>query len=95
MGVGPSATKHTLDYTTKKTVSVAGAARQKVCRVTVNLTDRSKEALDEVVARTADSKTDTINRALQIYAFLERIRANGDQLLIKSSDGNIQLIKFV
>ncbi len=41
-------------------------------RVTVNLTPRSSKALEEVVGLTGDSKTDSINRAIQIYAYIER-----------------------
>jgi len=44
-------------------------------RITVNLTPRSSSALDLVVALTGDTKTDAINRAIQIYTYLERIVA--------------------
>jgi hypothetical protein len=46
-------------------------------RVTVNLTARSAEALDQAVQLTGDSKTDAINRSLQLYAFIEHV-LNGD-----------------
>ena len=42
-------------------------------RITVNLTPRSSSALDLAVELTGDTKTDTINRAIQIYAYLEKV----------------------
>src|SRR4051794_1094496 len=48
------------------------AARTQMERVTVNLTPRASEALREAVELSKDSKTDTINRALQVYAFVLR-----------------------
>src|SRR5213593_2900467 len=42
-------------------------------RVTVNLTPRSMQALDRVSVAVGESKTDAINRALQVYAFLREV----------------------
>jgi hypothetical protein len=55
-------------------------------RVTVNLTPRSSRALDDTVALTGDSKTDTINRALQVYAYLEEVTHRGGDILIRTAD---------
>jgi len=41
-------------------------------KVTVNLTKRSVEALDDLVTATGETKTDAINKALQVYAFIQR-----------------------
>src|SRR5260370_37828439 len=46
-------------------------------RVTVNLTPRSGHALEMAVKRTGDSQTDTINRAIQVYAYLTDITETG------------------
>lgn len=46
-------------------------------RVTVNLIARASRALQLVSDLTGDSKTDSINRAIQVYAYLEEINANG------------------
>ncbi len=46
-------------------------------KVTVNCTERSIAALDRVVAATGDSKTDSINRAVQIYTELVTTRPGG------------------
>jgi hypothetical protein len=64
-------------------------------RVTVNLTARASRALDQAAQITGDTKTDTINRALQVYAYLEEITQNGGAIYIKESpDSEPQLIKI-
>jgi hypothetical protein len=64
-------------------------------RVTVNLTVRASRALEEAAKLTGDSKTDTINRALQIYAYLEQVTQGGGALYVRESpDKEPQLIKM-
>jgi hypothetical protein len=46
-------------------------------RVTVNVTGRAARALDLTAELTGDTKTDALNRALQIYAYLEQVTARG------------------
>ncbi|WP_438486508.1 hypothetical protein [Streptomyces sp. S186] len=53
-------------------------------RVTVNLAPKAAAALDQAVKLTGDTKTDTINRALQIYAYLEKITQEGGTLYTRS-----------
>lgn len=55
-------------------------------RVTVNLTARSTKALEEAVAATGDTQTDVINRALQVYAFLESSMAQGDRVYLENAE---------
>ena len=55
-------------------------------RVTVNLTARSTRALEEAVAATGDTQTDVINRALQVYAYLESAMAEGDRVYLENSE---------
>ena len=44
---------------------------------------------------TGDTKTDTINRALQIYAFLEQILARGGSIYTReSADAELERIKI-
>jgi hypothetical protein len=52
-------------------------------RVTVNLTSRSTQALDETVASSGDTQTDVINRAIQVYAYLEAAMAKGEQIFLE------------
>jgi uncharacterized protein (DUF1778 family) len=49
------------------------AASQPLERVTVNLIPKASQALERAASLTGDSKTDVINRALQVYAFVEQI----------------------
>jgi hypothetical protein len=64
-------------------------------RVTVNLSARASRALEQIAKLTGDSKTDIINRALQVYAFFEETTADGGALYIQESkDGPQQLVKI-
>jgi alpha-galactosidase len=81
----------TLDGATK---SMGRRSEQNFCRTTVNLSDRSRAALEETAKRNNDSKTDTINRAIQVYAYLDRVLANGDQIILESPDGDRRVLKF-
>jgi hypothetical protein len=64
-------------------------------RVTVNLTERAVRALELAVSITPDSKTDTVNRALQAYAYLLRAMDQGSEILIRQPDGEIAKIEFL
>lgn len=64
-------------------------------RVTVNLVPRASRALDRAVELTGDSKTDTINRALQVYAVLEEAVSKGGEVVIRHSSGDHEVIRFV
>jgi len=54
-------------------------------RITVNLTGRAARALDLATELTGDTKTDTVNRALQIYAYLEQVTANGGSIYVREA----------
>jgi hypothetical protein len=54
-------------------------------RVTVNLTPRSSNALEEVVGLTGDNKTNNINRAIQIYAYIERVLHSGGSISVRET----------
>ncbi|GAB2486153.1 ribbon-helix-helix domain-containing protein [Nocardiopsis aegyptia] len=69
------------------------AAVTKVHRVTVNLTEKSHEKLEETVKLTARNKTDTINRAIQVNAWLEEAIQNGASVFVKEAEsGELQKI---
>jgi hypothetical protein len=64
-------------------------------RVTVNLVTRASRALQRVVELTGDSKTDAINRAIQVYAFLEEVESKGGDIYIREKkDSDLQLVKM-
>ena len=54
-------------------------------RITINLNERSAAALELAARLTGDSKTDTVNRALQIYAFIEQTTARGGSIYISEA----------
>lgn len=62
-------------------------------RVTVNLIPRASRALEQAGQLTGDSKTDTINRALQVYAYLEEVWSKGGKILVET-DGKYTELKF-
>jgi hypothetical protein len=62
-------------------------------RVTVNLIPRASRALEQAGQLTGDSKTDTINRALQVYAYLEEVWSKGGSVLVEI-DGKRTELKF-
>lgn len=64
-------------------------------RVTVNLVARASRALQRVVDLTGDSKTDALNRAIQIYCYLEEVESKGGDILIRESkDSEPQVVKM-
>jgi hypothetical protein len=65
-------------------------------RITVNLTSRSSSALELAVELSGDTKTDTINRAIQIYAYLERVIRNGGAVHVQEQGGaELERLKIV
>jgi len=66
-------------------------------RVTVNLVPRASRALQRLVDLTGDSKTDSINRAIQVCAYLEEISANGGDIYVredKDKDSELRIVKM-
>jgi hypothetical protein len=54
-------------------------------RVTVNLSGRASHALEIATGITGDTKTDAINKALLIYAFLEQVMARGGSVYAREA----------
>jgi hypothetical protein len=67
---------------------LTGRGHGQLERVTFNLTPRTSAALERVVDRTGDSKTDALNRAVQIYDYLEEVWSGGGQVCIRRSPGD-------
>jgi len=66
-----------------------------LARVTVNLINRASRALELVVKLTGDSRTDSINRALQVYAYVLQADANGGGIYVRESQGSeLQRLKM-
>ncbi len=65
-------------------------------KVTVNLTPRAVKAVNQIVGRTGDTQTDSINRALVGCAkILHLVEAGGGQLDIEQPDGTTRTIRIV
>ena len=62
-------------------------------RVTVNLIPRASRALEQAGQLTGYSKTDTINRSLQVYAYLEEVWSKGGTVMVQIDD-KVTELKF-
>jgi hypothetical protein len=70
-----------------------GAPR--LTRATVNLTPKSVRAIEGVAATTGDTRTDIINRAVQVYAEIQQVRDDEGELYVRPVKGDdIQLLRF-
>lgn len=68
---------------------------QGLTRTTVNLVPRAVAALEEVSRLTGDNKTDVINRALQVYAYLELEQVAGKRILLSNLDGSVEVVTLL
>lgn len=63
--------------------------------MTVNLSRRGKTGLTWAMDATGDSKTEVVNRALELYGRVVGRTAQGDDLLLRNSQGELtQLLLF-
>ena len=65
--------------------------RARVPRSVAALVARAARALQKVSDLTGDTKTDCINRAIQVYAYLEEINANGGAIYVRESEDSDEL----
>lgn len=63
-------------------------------RVTISLTPKSVERVERLAALHADTKTDTINRAIALYDMLEELDAVGG-IYTKRPDGVLERLVMV
>jgi hypothetical protein len=68
------------------------STKQPLTKLTVNLIPRAGKALDLATLITGDSKTDTVNRALQLYTFVMHEINDGNEIWIKKPDGSTEKI---
>jgi hypothetical protein len=68
-----------------------GGGGNQLTRVTVNLTPRALAALERLSGRTGASKTDLINRGLQVLELIENMMEEDDgSLTVQRKDGAIR-----
>jgi hypothetical protein len=64
-------------------------------RLTVNLTARSSQALEDAVQLTGDTKTDTINKALQLWSHVQRLINSGGAVYFReASNSDLERVHF-
>jgi hypothetical protein len=64
-------------------------------KLTVKLVSRSTDAMEVASVLTGDSRTDTVNRALQVYAYLlEQIILGNRLLQLVDPDGTVHAAEF-
>jgi hypothetical protein len=63
-------------------------------RITVNLTPKTAAALAAAMERDQLSKTEVVNRALRVYAFLAEAADTGQEVLVRNAAGETDRIKF-
>jgi hypothetical protein len=65
-------------------------------RVSVNLLPKAAAVLDDAIQLSGYSQTDTINRALQAYAFLLKALARGGGVYVReTADGELFRVEFL
>lgn len=65
-------------------------------RVTVNLTPAAVQALEALCEATGYSKTDVINRSLQVYeVWQELAERNGGMVTVRHKDGETEKIRLL
>lgn len=65
-------------------------------RVTLNLIPQAACALDDLIRIRKFSQTDTVNRALQVYALVEKEMATGKQLCFRDLvTGQVEVVHIV
>ena len=65
-----------------------------VGRVNVALVAEAVDALARLQDRTGLKKVDLVNRALQVYEFIDAELKAGKQVLLRDEDGHDQLVKI-
>lgn len=71
---------------------MTSSQKDPLTRITVNLIPRADAALTLSQQLTGDSKTDIINRALQLYAFVEDIIDNDGEFLVRDKGGEMMKV---
>lgn len=64
-------------------------------RITVNLIPAASEALAESAERDKLSQTDVVNRALQVYNFIDRQVRGGKAVLLRDGSGNVEQVHII
>lgn len=66
-----------------------------VARVNVALIRDASDALEKLRERTGMKKVDLVNRAIQIYEFIDAEQRKGSALLFRDSGGSFERVRFM
>jgi hypothetical protein len=70
--------------------------RQLLDRMSISLIPRTVEELEQLHEKTGMSKTDIVNRAISLYAFVTEQLDSGQDLLVRNREtGESQLIQLL
>lgn len=62
--------------------------------ITVNYTDNAVKALENILTRGPLPQTDVMNRAIQLYDYLDAAWTNGAKVYIQNPNGNVFLLSI-
>ena len=71
------------------------AAPESKGRLSVNLIAPSAEALRDLCETTGLNQTDVVNRALQIYQFINEQQRFGSAVIFRDKEGSHERVRFV
>lgn len=63
-------------------------------KITAALIPQAAQDLESAVARSGRGKTDIVNRAIILFAYVDAQLAAGRELLIRGRDGNLERIRL-
>jgi hypothetical protein len=66
-----------------------------VLRVNVALIRDAADALQALRSRTGMKQVDIVNRALQLYEFIDAQQRRGSALLFRDSEGSYERVRFM
>ena len=61
-------------------------------RIGVSLIPKASRELAELRASTAMSRSDLVNRAISLYAFIDRQLADGAELAMRMPNGDVRIV---
>ena len=64
-------------------------------RINSELIPDAAQALARLVERTGMKKVDVVNRALQVYDFIEAEARSGTVIVLRSADGREETVRFL
>lgn len=64
-------------------------------KVSVNMNRRAVTAYEITAELTGLSRTDVINRAVQVYALVEKIQHDGGRLLVQDASGKVETLDIL